>query len=216
MSKKKTFTANIRMVAVADLIPYARNSRTHSEKQIQKLAKGIEEFGFLNPIVTNGENGILAGHGRIMAAELLGMEEVPVIEASHLNSNQRRAYVMFDNRVAEEAGWNEKALLREILDMQNDDYDLTMTGFDDNELAKILGDDIKEEVAGEIEFSEEVGEAHNYVVLYFDNEIDWLSAQTHFELKSVHSKRANGKPWSKGIGRVINGAEYLKGQKNNV
>ena len=212
MSKKKAFTANISMVAVADLIPYARNSRTHSDKQIQKLAKGIEEFGFLNPIVTNGENGILAGHGRILAAELLGMDEVPVIEATHLNESQRRAYVMFDNRIAEEAGWNEKALLREILDMQNDDYDPAMTGFDDDELAKILGEDIKEEIAPEIEFSEEVGEAHNYVVLYFDNDLDWLAAQTHFDLKSVHSKRANGKPWSKGIGRVINGAEYLKGQ----
>lgn len=208
-----TFTAAIKMVPVADLVPYARNSRTHSDKQIQKLAKGIREFGFLNPIVTNGENGILAGHGRLLAAEHLGMDQVPVIEASHLNKNQRRAYVMFDNRVAEEADWNEKALLREVLDMQADDYDLALTGFDDKELAKILGDDQGQEVAGEIEFSEEVGEAHNYVVVYFDNELDWLSAQTHFGLKSVHSKRANGKPWSKGIGRVVNGSEYLKGLK---
>ena len=86
---------------VADLIPYARNSRTHSDEQVTKIAASIKEFGFLNPVIIDGANGIIAGHGRVMAAKKLGLDEVPVIEASHLTEAQRRAYVIADNRLAE-------------------------------------------------------------------------------------------------------------------
>ena len=99
--------------------------------------------------------------------------------------------------------------MKELLDLEQQEYDLKLTGFERTELDKILGN-LDPETDGTIKFSEEVGEAHNFVVLYFDNDLDWLSAQTHFSLESVHSKRQNGKPWSKGVGRVINGAEYLK------
>ena len=89
---------------VGDLIPYARNSRTHSDEQVAKIAASIKEFGFLNPVLTDGENGIIAGHGRILAAQKLGLEMVPTIEASHLSEAQRRAYVIADNRLALDAG----------------------------------------------------------------------------------------------------------------
>ena len=197
------------MKKTEDLVPYAQNSRTHSAHQVNKIADSIKEFGFLNPVIIDKKQGIIAGHGRVMAAKQLELKEVPTIQASHLSEKQKKAYIIADNRLALDAGWNEKTLLKELLELENQEYDLKLTGFEQSELDKILGN-LDAETEGTIKFSEEVGEAHNFVVLYFDNDIDWLSAQTHFELESVHSKRQNGKPWSKGIGRVINGANYLK------
>lgn len=190
------------------LIPYAMNSRTHSDSQVSQIASSIKEFGFLNPVIVDGKNGIIAGHGRVMAAKKLDIAEVPCIEASHLTDAQRKAYIIADNKLALNSGWNEKKLFKEITDLIDESYDITLIGFDASEIAKLLGQD-DESVDGEIEFSEEIEEAHNYIVLYFDNEMDWLAAQTYFNLKSVYSKRQNGKPWSKGIGRVINGSKYL-------
>lgn len=198
-----------KMMKTDDLVPYAQNSRTHNAQQVNKIAASIQEFGFLNPVIIDGDKGIIAGHGRVMAAKQLELKDVPTIEASHLNPEQKKAYIIADNRLALDAGWDEKALMKELLELSNDDFDLSLTGFEQDEIDKILGNEEKD-TEGQIVFSEELGEAHNYVVLYFDNDLDWLSAQTHFELSSVHSKRQNGKPWSKGIGRVINGAEYLK------
>ncbi len=197
------------MKKTEDLVPYAQNSRTHSAHQVNKIADSIKEFGFLNPVIIDKKQGIIAGHGRVMAAKQLELKEIPTIQASHLSEKQKKAYVIADNRLALDAGWNEKALMKELLDLEQQEYDLKLTGFEQSELDKILGN-LDAETDGTIKFSEEVGEAHNFVVLYFDNDLDWLSAQTHFNLESVHSKRQNGKPWSKGIGRVINGAEYLK------
>lgn len=191
------------------LSPYANNSRTHDDDQVRKIADSITEFGFTNPILIDGNNTLIAGHGRLMAAQMLEMESVPCIVLDKLSEQQKKAYVIADNRIALDGGWSEKKLLKELIDLQNNNFDLSLTGFEDDELAKLLGEDQSDEMAGLIKFSEEVGEAHNYVVVYFDNELDWLSAQTHFNLESVHSKRANGKPWSKGIGRVVRGADYL-------
>ena len=121
-------------VSVADLVPYARNSRTHSAAQIDKIAASIREFGFLNPIIADGENGIIAGHGRVMAAQKLGLETLPVIEASHLTEAQRRAYVIADNRLALDAGWDNDLLKIELSDLATQDFDLSLTGFDADEL----------------------------------------------------------------------------------
>lgn len=197
------------MKKTEDLVPYAQNSRTHSAHQVNKIADSIKEFGFINPVIIDKKQGIIAGHGRVMAAKQLELKEVPTIQASHLSAKQKKAYIIADNRLALDAGWNEKTLMKELLDLEQQEYNLKLTGFEQSELDKILGN-LDAETDGTIKFSEEVGEAHNFVVLYFDNDLDWLSAQTHFNLESVHSKRQNGKPWSKGIGRVINGAEYLK------
>ena len=114
---------------VADLIPYARNSRTHSDAQVTKIAASIKEFGFLNPVIVDGQNGIIAGHGRVMAAKKLGLEEVPVIDASHLSEAQRRAYVIADNRLALDAGWDEEMLRVEFAELEGLGFDLELTGF---------------------------------------------------------------------------------------
>lgn len=123
---------------VADLIPYARNSRTHSEQQIAKIAASIKEFGFLNPVIVDGSNGIVAGHGRIMAAQKLGMDEVPVIEASHLTEAQRRAYVIADNRLALDSAWDVDLLKIELSDLDQAGFNLSLTGFDMGELTTMF------------------------------------------------------------------------------
>jgi ParB family chromosome partitioning protein len=128
-------------VSVASLVPYARNSRTHSPQQVDKIAASIREFGFLNPIIVDGENGIIAGHGRVMAAQKLGLADLPVIEASHLTEAQRRAYVIADNRLALDAGWDNEMLRIEIAELRSMDFDISLTGFDVEEIDAIQFDD---------------------------------------------------------------------------
>jgi len=123
--------------SVEDLIPYARNARTHSDDQVDKIAASIREFGFLNPIITDGENGIVAGHGRIMAAKKLGMDEVPTVEAAHLSDAQKRAYILADNRLALDAGWDDELLRVEFTELQDAGFDLNLTGFTDDEIAAL-------------------------------------------------------------------------------
>lgn len=125
--------------SVASLIPYARNSRTHSDAQVTKIAASIREFGFLNPIIVDGANGIIAGHGRVMAAQKLGLETLPVIEAGHLTEAQKRAYIIADNRLALDAGWDNDLLKIELQDLQADGFDLALTGFEIGEIAGFLG-----------------------------------------------------------------------------
>jgi len=119
-------------------VPYARNSRTHSEAQVAKIAASIKEFGFLNPIIADGENGIIAGHGRVMAAQKLGLDTLPVIEASHLTRAQKQAYILADNRLALDAGWDNDLLRIELQDLDALDFDLALTGFDTDEIANFL------------------------------------------------------------------------------
>ena len=123
--------------SVSDLIPYARNSRTHSDAQVSKLAASIKEFGFLNPIIVDGDKGIIAGHGRVMAAQKLGLDTLPCIEASHLSDAQRRAYIIADNRLALDAGWDDELLRIELQDLESVNFDLSLTGFDDDELQSL-------------------------------------------------------------------------------
>jgi DNA modification methylase len=126
--------------SVASLVPYARNSRTHSPQQVDKIAASIREFGFLNPIIVDGNDGIVAGHGRVLAAQKLGMATLPCIEASHLTEAQRRAYVIADNRLALDAGWDNDLLKVELADLQAADFDLSLTGFNPDEIANFLND----------------------------------------------------------------------------
>jgi DNA modification methylase len=127
-------------VSVGKLVPYARNSRTHSPQQVDKIAASIREFGFLNPIIVDGENGIIAGHGRVMAAQKLGLADLPVIEASHLTEAQRRAYVIADNRLALDAGWDNDLLKVELQDLDSQGFDLTLTGFELGEIGNLLAE----------------------------------------------------------------------------
>lgn len=123
---------------VGELIPYVRNARTHSHDQVAQIAASIAEFGFTNPILIDGEDVIIAGHGRLMAAKSLGLSEVPVIVLDHLSEAQRRALVLADNRIAENAGWDQELLRAELEALRDDDFDLDLIGFNDEELQRLL------------------------------------------------------------------------------
>jgi DNA modification methylase len=122
------------------LIPFARNPRTHSDAQVAQIAASIAEFGFNNPILVDRKAGILVGHGRLLAARKLGLTEVPVIVLDHLSDSQKRAYIIADNKLAENAGWDETLLRIELAALQQEDFDLSLTGFDDVDLARLLAE----------------------------------------------------------------------------
>ena len=123
---------------VEDLIPYIRNSRTHSDAQVAQIAASIKEFGWTNPILVDGENGIIAGHGRLLAARKLGHTKVPTIELKHLTEAQKKAYVIADNQLALNAGWDTSLLTLELQELQENGFDLDLLGFDPKELDKLL------------------------------------------------------------------------------
>lgn len=123
---------------VSDLIPYARNARTHSDEQVAQIAASIREFGFTNPVITDGANGIIAGHGRILAARKLGLKQVPTVELSQLTEAQKRAYIIADNKLALNAGWDLEMLGVEFQELKALDYDLGLTGFSPDEIGRVL------------------------------------------------------------------------------
>lgn len=131
-------TLKITNLKTDSLIPYAMNSRIHSDSQVSQIAASIKEFGFLNPVIVDGKNGIIAGHGRVMAAKKLGLAEVPAIEASHLTDAQRKAYIIADNKLALNAGWDEEILKIELQDLQELKFDLNLLGFDSVELKNMF------------------------------------------------------------------------------
>jgi DNA modification methylase len=126
-------------VSIESLAPYAANARTHSADQVKRIAASIKEFGFNNPLLVDGEKGIIAGHGRLEAARKLGMVDVPTIELSHLTDAQKRAYILADNRLALDAGWDDAVLADELKRLQAESFDLGLTGFSQEELDEILG-----------------------------------------------------------------------------
>jgi len=128
----------IETLAVDRLIPYARNSRTHSDAQVAQIAASIKEFGFTNPVLIDADGGIIAGHGRVMGARQLGLAEVPCIRLGHLTDAQRRAYVIADNRLALNAGWDDAMLALEMRDLMDEGYDVGLTGFDLDEIDDLL------------------------------------------------------------------------------
>ena len=133
-------TLRVEYRKVETLIPFARNPRTHSDAQVAKLAASIVEFGWTNPVLVDGSQGIIAGHGRLAAARKLGLAEVPVIELVHLTLAQKRAYVIADNRLALDAGWDEEMLAIELAELSESGYDLTLTGFTNDEIEELLVD----------------------------------------------------------------------------
>lgn len=131
----------IETMKTGDLIPYARNSRTHDAAQVAQIAGSIREFGFTNPVLIDGENSIIAGHGRVMAAQKLGLDKVPCIRLAHLSETQKRAYIIADNKLALNAGWDDELLKLELADLSDLDFDMGLIGFDEDELAGILADE---------------------------------------------------------------------------
>ena len=190
----------IENINIVDLTPYERNPRDNADA-IDYVANSIKEFGFRVPIVIDKDNVIVCGHTRYLAAK-------PCIKANDLTDEQIRAYRMADNKVAEFSQWNYELLDEELNALL--DFDMSAFGFFDvdDELEELL----EEEVKPEVEFTEVLEEENNYIVLFFDNEIDWLQAESLFDIKTVKGlstrKDGKGNP-SKGVGRVLNGAEAL-------
>ena len=145
---------SIKKVKTVDLIPYARNSRTHSDEQVNQIASSIKEFGFLNPIIIDGDNGIIAGHGRVMAANKLNIKELPCVDASHLSETQRRAYVIADNKLALNSGWDIEMLRVEFDELQEAGFDLELTGFSMDEIADLQIEELTEGLTDEDETPE--------------------------------------------------------------
>ena len=129
----------IEQVAVESLIPYARNSRTHSDDQVAQIAASIREFGWTNPILVDGENGIIAGHGRLLAARKLKMSQVPVIQLDGMTDTQKKAYIIADNKLSDNSDFDSEMLALELTDLHSEDFDIGLIGFNADELTKLIG-----------------------------------------------------------------------------
>jgi ParB-like chromosome segregation protein Spo0J len=135
----------IEQITVNTLIPYARNSRTHSGEQVAQIAASIREFGFTNPVLIDSDGGIIAGHGRVMAARKLDVQEVPCVRLAHLTDTQKRAYIIADNKLALNAGWDDEMLKLEFDELEELGFDLELTGFTLDEIADLAPDEEQEE-----------------------------------------------------------------------
>lgn len=169
----------IEMLKTSVLIPYIRNSRTHSDFQITQIAGSINEFGFTNPVLVDEKNMIIAGHGRVKAAQLLNILEIPCIRLKNLTDTQKRAYVLADNKLALNAGWDNELLKIEIQDLQFEKYDLHITGFNDAEIANALADGLnteennpEEEWQDMPEFKQEDETSWRRIIVHFENQDD--------------------------------------------
>jgi DNA modification methylase len=146
--------SEIKMVSVDKLIPYARNARTHSDQQVSQIASSIKEFGFNNPILIKDDFTVIAGHGRLAAATKLGLTEVPTISLSHLTPTQVKAYILADNKLALNAGWDEEMLALEIQELDLEGFDVSLAGFDADEVGKLLAQSTPEGLTDEDEVPE--------------------------------------------------------------
>jgi len=192
-----------------ELIPYVKNPRKNKDA-VAYVMNSIEQFGFKNPIIIDKNNEIIAGHTRLMAAKKLGMEEVPCIMADDLTEDQIRAFRIIDNKTSEYAQWDMGLLGEELQAIEG--IDMEMYGFDLN-----MDEETKEkDEKPEVEFTEVLGEEHNYIVLYFDNEVDWLQILSILDIEEVKnlSTRIDGMVRDnmerRGIGRVIKGNVALE------
>jgi len=157
---------------VIDLVPYANNSRTHTEHQISQIANSIKKFGFTNPILIDSNNTIIAGHGRLEAVKLLGHEEVPCIAITGLNKSQIRALIIADNKLALNASWNFQTLNEEIKNLKEEEFDLNILGFADLELTSILNNEIFNDSETQELIKDNFDQTNNFIIQYniiFDN-----------------------------------------------
>ena len=131
-------TTEMQLVAVSKLVPYVNNARTHNAQQITKLRSSLREFGFINPVIIDREYNVIAGHGRILAAKEEGIDEVPCVFVDYLTPAQKKAYILADNRMAMDAGWDEELLRVEIEALQAESFDVGLTGFDEKDIAELF------------------------------------------------------------------------------
>lgn len=139
-------TTQMEMVSTNKLIPYVNNARTHSAEQVNKLRSSLREFGFVNPVIVDKDYGIIAGHGRVLAAKEEGIDEVPCVLVDYLTEAQKKAYIIADNRFAQDAGWDEELLRIEIESLQGEDFDISLTGFEADEIADLFKDGNDKEI----------------------------------------------------------------------
>lgn len=137
-------TTEMKLVPIDRLVPYINNARTHSPEQINKLRSSLREFGFINPVIIDRDYGVIAGHGRILAAKEEGITEVPCVFADYLTEAQKKAYIIADNRMAMDAGWDEELLRVEIEALQAEAFDVSLTGFNPNEIDDLFKENLKD------------------------------------------------------------------------
>lgn len=200
----KTFN-QVRLVSLEELSPYTRNSRLHPQDHIDQIARSIETFGFTNPILTDGDNGIIAGHGRFAAAKKLGLKSVPVISLDGLSEEDKKAYIIADNKLTDNSSFDIDVLRAEMSELRDIDYDLTLTGFSEDELEDLFGDEDGE--GGEGEGS--VGLADKFMIPPFsvlnaregwwqDRKKKWISLGIRSEEGRSHSDSDGGSTFVKG------------------
>lgn len=208
MEKKK----QIIYKKVVELVPYENNPRNNDEA-VDYVANSIKRFNFQVPIIIDKDNVVVAGHTRLKACKKLGIEEVPCIVADDLTEDQIKAFRIADNKVGEVSTWDIEKLGFELADIDIDMSEFGDFGLEDDSDNVDLEN---KEQKPELEFTEVLGEEHNYVVLYFDNDVDWLQAESLFDIKPRKnlSTRTDGKITESmtrvSVGRVLNGAEALE------
>ena len=195
----------IKNIKVDLLVPYDKNTKKHDDVQINNVAESIKQYGFVQPIVIDKNNVVVIGHCRLLAAKKLKMADVPCVCVDDLTEGQVKALRIVDNK-SNESDW-----LNDIIELELPDVDLSAFDFDFG-LDKKKG---KEEIEGEVPFTEVLGEENNYIVLKFDNTVDWLQLESLFDLETVkaYSSRTDGKITKNmtraGVGRVVDGADFL-------
>lgn len=196
----------VESVRVEDLTPYERNAKVHTEEQVRMIANSIEEFGFNNPVLVDDDGVILAGHGRVEAAKALGMEEVPCVRITDLTDEQKRAYILADNRLAELSGWDDSMLDLELLNIEGlDMQDFGFDGFEDEEQPTGGENESKPREIESMELKE--FEHWDYLVFVFDNQMDWLNVCEQFGIHKVDA--GYGSTRKIGVGRVVRGSELI-------
>ncbi|HDR1228841.1 TPA: ParB N-terminal domain-containing protein [Pasteurella multocida] len=183
MQKEKKL--QIEHININELKPCANNSRTHSNEQIDQICASIKEFGFTNPILIDENNEIIAGHGRLIAADRLNLKDVPTIRLIGLTEAQKKAYVIADNKIALNAGWDEELLKIELTDLNELDFNLELTGFSNDEINKLFNQNNDLNIS---EFDQLIDEQKNILMIEFDSEIQLQKAYEEYSSKGFKCK----------------------------
>lgn len=205
---------NIIYKNIRDLHPYKKNAKKHNKEQVEQIANSIKEFGFTQPVVVDKDNNVVAGHGRILGAKKAGLKEVPTVSLDDLTEEQIKAYRLIDNKL-NESEWDNKLLTEELGEL-TDLFDMDMFGFTND----VIEDELLV-VEPEIPFTEVLNEENNYIVLKFENKIDWVNAMGVLGVEKVRAfptkKDGNKKSFGDraGVGRVLDGVKVLERIENN-